>query len=47
MTQQIQKGMGYMYKQFGTDFNCGFGKRADLTVFQSSFFLFVEIDMLC
>ena len=47
MTQQIQKGMGYMYKQFGTDFNCGFGKRADLTVFQSSFFLFVEIDMKC
>ena len=36
-----------MYNQFGTDFNCGFGKRADLTVFQSSFFLFVEIDMMC
>ena len=36
-----------MYKQIGTDFNCGFGKLAVLTVFQSSFFWFVEIDMMC
>ena len=32
MTQQIQKKAG-MYKQIKTDFNYGFGKLVDLTVF--------------
>ena len=36
MTQQIQKDAG-MYKQIEKDFNCGFAKLVDLTVFQSSF----------
>ena len=36
-----------MYKQIGTDFNCGFGKLAGLTVFQSSFFLLACEQALC
>ena len=37
-----------MYKQIGTDFNCGFGKLADLTVFQSSFFFLLACEQaLC
>jgi len=46
MTQQIQKKAG-MYKQIETDIYYGFGKLVDLTVFQSSFFWFVTIYMIC
>ena len=46
MIQQIQKKAGIdNLNKIETDFNCGFGKLADLTVFQCSFLLFVT--MMC
>ena len=33
-------------KKIETDFNCGLGKLVDLTVFQSSFLLFVINDVV-
>ena len=33
-------------KKIETDYNCGFGNLVSLTVFQSSFLLFVKLDIM-